>query len=175
MVRTLLIVLVSFIAFTAQALVQNANAENVTPLKFDDVFEIEFAADPQPSPNGKQVLFVRNWMDRTTDRRRSSLWIMDTDGSNLQALTDRDIDAYSPRWSPSGDRIAFLSGGQIHMLWVDSGRTTQLSTTNSSPGSLSWSPNGEKLVFSMFTPKVQTAPVNLPGKPAGANWAEPAK
>ncbi len=175
MVRTLLIVLVSFIAFTAQALVQNANAENVTPLKFDDVFEIEFAADPQPSPNGKQVLFVRNWMDRNTDRRRSSLWIMNSDGSNLQALTDRNIDAYSPRWSPNGDRIAFLSGGHIHMLWLDSGRTSQLSITNNSPGSLSWSPNGEWLAFSMFTPNVKPAPVNLPGKPTGATWAEPAK
>src|SRR5690554_6312412 len=175
MVRTLLIVLVSFIAFTAQALVQNANAENVTPLKFDDVFEIEFAADPQPSPNGKQVLFVRNWMDRNTDRRRSSLWIMADDGSNLQALTDRNIDAYSPRWSPSGDRIAFLSGGQIHMLWLDSGRTAQLSTTTSSPGNLTWSPNGKWLAFSMFTATAKPVPVNLPGKPAGATWAEPAK
>lgn len=175
MVRTLLIVLVSFIAFTAQALVQNANAENVTPLQFDDVFEIEFAADPQPSPNGEQVIFVRNWMDRNTDRRRSSLWIMASDGSNLQALTDRNIDAYSPRWSPTGDRVAFISGGHIHMLWLDSGRTAQLSTTTNSPGSLSWSPNGQWLAFSMFTPEVKAAPVNLPGKPAGASWAEPAK
>src|SRR5690554_39973 len=176
MVRTLFIVVLSSLLFVTPAFANaDGSSTNINPLQFDDVFELEFAADPQPSPNGKQIVFVRNWMDRTTDRRRSSLWIMDTDGSNLQALTDRDIDAYSPRWSPSGDRIAFLSGGQIHMLWVDSGRTAQLSTTNNSPGNLSWSPNGEWLAFSMFTPKAQTAPVNLPGKPAGASWAEPAK
>src|SRR5690554_4041455 len=176
MVRTLFIVVLSSLLFVTPAFANaDASSTNINPLQFDDVFEIEIAADPQPSPNGKQVVFVRSWMDRTTDRRRSSLWIMADDGSNLQALTDRSIDAYSPRWSPSGDRIAFLSGGQIHMLWLDSGRTAQLSTTTSSPGNLTWSPNGKWLAFSMFTATAKPAPVNLPGKPAGATWAEPAK
>lgn len=151
-----------------------AASEGVDPLQFDDVFKLEYAADPQPSPDGKQVVFVRHWMDRQADRRRASLWIMDADGSSLQALTDRNIDAYAPRWSPSGDRIAFVSGGQINVLWLDTGRMATLSTVANNPGHLSWSPNGKHIVFSMFTPEPSAAPVSLPGKPAGADWAKPA-
>lgn len=172
--RTLLFITLSLVVFSLPTFAKDTD-KHKPPLQLDDVFELEFAADPQPSPDGKQLVFVRNWMDRKQDRRRSSLWVMATDGSNLQALTDRNIDAHSPRWSPQGDRLAFISGGQIHLLWLDTGRTAQLSTTERSPGSLSWSPNGEWLAFSMFTPEAKPAPVHLPGKPEGANWAAPAK
>ncbi|WP_113907498.1 S9 family peptidase [Aliidiomarina celeris] len=152
--------------------VSDANT-TVRPLQLDDVFELEFAADPQPSPSGEHIVFVRTWMDREQDRRRSSLWMMNSDGSNLQALTDRNINASSPRWSPTGDRIAFLANGQIQMLWLDSGRTAQVTTLQQGAGSIEWSPDGNWLAFSMFTPKAKPAPVSLPGKPAQAEWAAP--
>src|SRR5690554_975053 len=152
--------------------VSDANT-TVRPLQLDDVFELEFAADPQPSPSGEHIVFVRAWMDREQDRRRSSLWMMNSDGSNLQALTDRNVNASSPRWSPTGDRIAFLANGQIQMLWLDSGRTAQVTTLQQGAGSIEWSPDGNWLAFSMFTPKAKPAPVSLPGKPAQAEWAAP--
>lgn len=147
-------------------------SDSVRPLQLDDVFELEFAADPQPSPSGEHIVFVRTWMDRQQDRRRTSLWIMSSDGSNLQALTDRDVNASSPRWSPSGDRLAYLANGQIYVLWLDSGRSAQITTVQQGPSNIEWSPNGEWLAFSMFTPERKAAPVNLPGKPAQASWAE---
>ncbi|RTE86844.1 MULTISPECIES: S9 family peptidase [Gammaproteobacteria] len=151
-------------------------AENqIQPLQFDDVFEMEFVSDPQPSPDGESIVFVRNWMDRQTDRRRMSLWIVQEDGENLQALLDMNINAYSPRWSPTGDRIAFIADGQIHMYWLESGRVSQITQLASSPSSVEWSPNGHWLAFSMFTAGSNTAPLQLPGQPAGADWAAPPK
>ena len=102
---------------------------------------------------------------------RSGLWLVDSDGSNLQPLTPRSTSASSPRWSPDNQRLAFIADGQIHMLWMDSGRQVQVSTLDHSPSSLSWSPDGSWLAFVMHTPTEASNPVSLPGKPKGAEWA----
>ena len=145
-----------------------------SPLQYEDVFELEFATEPQLNSSGDQIVFVRNWMDKQTDRRRSSLWLSSPDGKILQALTDKDINAASPRWSPDGNRLAFIANGQIHLKWLDSGRTSQLGQLTQSPSGLSWSPDGKWLAFSMFVPKATKAPVSLPGKPEKADWAKAA-
>ncbi|MDP4534818.1 S9 family peptidase [Alkalimonas collagenimarina] len=148
-------------------------ADTVHPLKYDDVFHLELVTDPQVNAKGEQVVFVRNWMDRQTDRRRMALWIMNTDGSSMQPLTQTENNASSPRWSPDQQRIAYVQDGQIHVLWLDSGRSVQISQLPHAPNNLMWSPDGKWLSFSMFTPKSSPAPVTLPGKPANATWAKP--
>lgn len=91
----------------------HALATVTTPLQYDDVFEIEFVSDPQPDFAGKHVAFVRNWMDRQTDRRRSTIWLSDLNGQ-LQALTPLQQDAHSPRWSPDNKKIAYIADQQIY-------------------------------------------------------------
>lgn len=157
------IVLASSLSFLSQAA--------TTPLEYDDVFEIEFVSDPQPDSKGEQILFVRNWMDRQTDRRRSSLWITDTKGQ-LQPLTSVQQNAASPRWSPDNRKVAYIADQQIYLYWLNSGRNVQLSQLTHSPSNLSWSPDGKWLAFTMFTPVNKPAPVTLPGKPANAEWAK---
>ncbi|GAB2915359.1 S9 family peptidase [Rheinheimera gaetbuli] len=141
-------------------------------LQYDDVFELEFVSDPQPDAKGEQIVFVRNWMDRQTDRRRMTLWLSSADGKTLQALTDKDINAMSPRWAPDNNRLGYIANGQIHIKWLDSGRSSQLGQLQHNPANLSWSPDGKWLAFSMFTPKPVKAPVALPGKPEKADWAK---
>ena len=144
------------------------------PLQYEDVFELEFVTEPQINSRGDQIVFIRNWMDKQTDRKRSSLWLSSADGKQLQALTDKDINANSPRWSPDNTRLAFIANGQIHVKWLDTGRTTQLGQLTQVPTGLSWSPDGKWLAFSMFVPKAVKAPVSLPGKPEKADWAKAA-
>ena len=144
------------------------------PLQYEDVFELEFVTEPQLNSRGDQIVFIRNWMDKQTDRKRSSLWLSSADGKQLQALTDKDINANSPRWSPDNTRLAFIANGQIHVKWLDTGRTTQLGQLTQVPTGLSWSPDGKWLAFSMFVPKAVKAPVSLPGKPEKADWAKAA-
>jgi len=141
------------------------------PLALDDVFDLEVAGDPRPSPDGKQIVFERIWMDRQADRARPGLWIMNADGSQLQPLTSRERSASSPRWSPDGDRIAYVSGGQIWMRWLDSGREAQIADLDRSASDLVFSPDGDTLAFVMLTPDPQALPVKLPGRPEGADWA----
>lgn len=156
----------------ALILTANSAIAAAKPLQYDDVFELEFVSDPQPDAKGEQIVFVRNWMDRQTDRRRMTLWLSSADGKTLQALTDKDINATSPRWAPDNNRLAYISNGQIHVKWLDSGRSSQLSQLQHNPANLSWSPDGKWLAFSMFTPKPVKAPVALPGKPEKADWAK---
>ena len=149
-------------------------AQAAKPLQYEDVFELEFVSDPQPDSKGEQIVFVRNWMDKQTDRRRMTLWLSSADGKTQQALTDKDISASSPRWAPDNKRLAFIANGQIHVKWLDSGRTSQLGQLMQSPSNLSWSPDGKWLAFTMFTPKQVKPPVSLPGKPEKADWAKAA-
>ena len=64
-----------------------------------DVFELEWASDPQLSPDGSQVAYVRNFMDVMTDRRRSNIWIAEVDGDDHRAVTSGNANSSSPRWS----------------------------------------------------------------------------
>ena len=71
-----------------------------------DIFELEFAFDPQISPNASQIVYTRQYADIMTDTRYSNLWMIDVDGSNHRALTTGRHRDSGARWSPDGERIA---------------------------------------------------------------------
>ena len=110
---------------------------------FRDVFDLEFASDPQISPDGAQVVYVRNFMDIMTDRQRSNLWIVKTDGSEHRPLTTGIHSDSSPRWSPDGTRIAYVSNvdgeSQLYCRWIEGGQVARLTNLTSSPSGLSFS------------------------------------
>ena len=124
----------------------------------------------------EQVAYVRNFMDIMTDSRRANIWIIDNDGSDHRPLTSGNNRNHSPRWSPSGDRLLFVSSqegsSQLHMRWMDSGQTAKLTNLTHSPSSLSWSPDGEWIAMSMFVPREPESLASLPKRPEGAEWAD---
>ncbi len=142
-----------------------------------DVFELEYASDPQISPDGSRVVYVRNSMDIMSDGQRSKLWIIDSDGGNHRQLISGDGRESSPRWSPDGDRLLFLAstdkGTQIFLRWMDTGQTAQLTQLQRSPSGMSFSPDGRWIAFSMLVPKDPPRLVKPPPKPDGATWAPP--
>ncbi len=145
-------------------------------LKDLDIFELEYASDPQISPNGRQVVYKRNGFDIMKDRSKASLWIINTDGSNHQKLTQREVGESSARWSPTGDRIAFTSrtdeGSELYMYWTSNGALARVSQLEKSPGSLTWSPDGKWLAFTMKVAAKPPVIVKGPKKPKGAKWAD---
>ncbi len=52
----------------------------------EDVFQLERAVDPQISPDGSRIVYVRSGLDIMTDRNPSSLWIVNVDGSDHRPL-----------------------------------------------------------------------------------------
>jgi len=141
-----------------------------------DVYELQYSADPQIAPNGEWIIYRRMQLDILKDRSVGNLWMVKSDGSAHQKLTSREGNEFSPRWSPNGDRIAFVSsteeGSEIYMYWVSSGKFARLSQLPYSPSSLSWSPRGDKLAFSMLVPQAPPVIAKMPEKPKGAKWAK---
>lgn len=142
----------------------------------NDIFGLESANDPQISPDGKRVIYVRKSMDIMKDRVRSNLWIVDSDGNNHRAIASSSDNFFSPRWSADGTRLAYVSSHedsvQIYLRWMDSGQVARLTDLTSSPGSLSWSPDGLWIAFTMPVAAEAARPFGeLPKKPEGAEWA----
>lgn len=163
----------SFIAILCIALLSNAQKPGFSYL---DVFDLQYVQDPQISPNGDWVVYRRMGFDIMKDRAWGNLWLIRTDGSQHQKLTSREVSENGPKWSPSGDRIAFSSstdeGSEIYVHWVETGKTARLSQLPFAPSSLTWSPNGAYLAFSMNVPKSPPVIAKMPKKPKGAKWAD---
>ena len=123
------------VALDAPLLAQDAPADR---FEAADVFQLEWASDPQISPDGSQIVYVRNFNDVMTDRSRSNLWIIDFDGSNHRPLTSGNDNYGSPRWSPTGDRLAIRgvdTEGLYNSEVVVSERAESASMTLFEPGS----------------------------------------
>ena len=144
-----------------------------------DVFELEYVSDPRVSPDGDRVVYVRQFADVMTDMNYSNLWLVRADGSGHRPLTTGKFTDNSPRWSPDGSRIAYMSNRdgmpQIYMHWVESGQTAAITNLTDPATSLSWSPDGSRLAFYKLVPEAPLTVGELPAPPAGAEWAAPAK
>ena len=143
-----------------------------------DIFDMQWVSDPRVSPDGEQIVYVRNGMDIMEDRRTSELWIINSDGTGNVKLTGREVNESSPRWSPDGSRIAFTSshethGSQIYVYWVEEDKLSRITQVENSPGSLSWSPDGEYIAFSMHVDQSPPRLVDPPSAPEGAEWHDP--
>lgn len=153
---------------------QGQSSDTFEPI---DVFDLEYVSDPQISPNGKQIVYVRNFKDIMTDRNLSNLWITDFDGSNNQPLTTGNQNDIQPRWSNDGKYLCYKSnkGGsmQLYMRWMSSGAESKLTNVTEGTGTVTWSPDDQFLAFNMFVPQPAKSPVKLPAKPQGAQWNAP--
>lgn len=144
-----------------------------------DLFDLSMASDPQISPDGTRIAYVRVSNDIMTDRARRAIWLVDTKtGEQVPLAGGADAGAFSPVWSPDGTRIAYVStaGGsaQLWVRWLKGGEAVRLTGLPNSPSSITWSPDGTMIAYTMLVEgeglKLGKAP---DGKPEGATWAEP--
>jgi len=117
-------------------------------------------------------------MDIMTDLPVSNIWIIDADGKNHRPLLTGARSFSDQTWSPNGDRLAYVThvdgrGPQIHVMWMNSGRTGSLTNVRHGPGNLTWSPDGKWIAFTMFVPREGTSLAAPPAQPEGAEWAPP--
>jgi len=147
-----------------------------SPFSYLDLFDLQYVSDPQISPSGDWVVYKRMGFDIMEDKATGNLWMIKTDGSSHQKLTSREAVESNPCWSPSGDRLAFVSatdeGSEIYIYWLSSGKFAKISQLPFSPGSLTWSPDGSQLAFSMNVEKEPPVLAKIPKKPKDARWAE---
>ena len=99
-------------------------AQEKTELQLIDIFDYEYVSDPQISPDGKKIVYVRNFKDIMTDKNLSNLWIVNSDGSQNRPLTTGNQNDMSPKWSPDGKKLVFRSNMQddktkLFIMWLD--------------------------------------------------------
>ncbi|HEV2388023.1 MAG TPA: S9 family peptidase [Candidatus Acidoferrales bacterium] len=141
-----------------------------------DMFQIQWDANPQISPDGSAIVYERHFADVIGDQWHSNLWIVQFDGSDNRPLTTGNYNDNEARWSPDGKRLAYVSDRdgkpQIYLRWMDTGQTTMLTDLAHPPAALSWSPDGSQIAFTNFVPGASTTLGRIPHPPAGAKWAE---
>jgi Tol biopolymer transport system component len=113
-----------------------------------------------------------------TDRMRPSIWLVDTRSGEQMPLAAGPGAHSSPRWSPDGKRLAFIStaeGGaaQLFVRWMASGEAVRITGLPDAPGSVAWSPDGRQIAYTMFVPGEGLKLGTLPPRPEGAQWAAP--
>jgi dipeptidyl aminopeptidase/acylaminoacyl peptidase len=169
--------ILSFAAALALAGLSHGFAQ--TPLLPIDVFSLESAADPQISPDGRQIAYVRRSNNIETDQTEQSVWMIGTDDQTHQSISHSDTGASSPRWSTDGQRLAYVASKDgeaiIRIHTPETGEDVELITVASGASALSWSPDDTRLAFASFlaTPGETAAP--LPARPESAEWAAPAQ
>ncbi len=120
-----------------------------------DMINVPQINDPQISPDGRQVLFVKSEANWKADRRISHIWKVNADGSGSFQLTNGADGETSPRWSPDGRNIAFIakrgtepdSVPQILLIDNTGGEARALTKHATPVTNIAWSPDSGSLYF----------------------------
>ena len=142
-----------------------------------DLFNLEWASDPQISPDGRTIAYVRQSNDIMTDKARPTIWLVDIATGQQRPLLAGSGAYFSPRWSPDGSRLAYVAAEgaspQLYVRWLASGESARITGLPDSPGGLAWSPDGRRIAYSMLVPDEAPSLGKAPPKPEGAKWADP--
>ncbi len=149
---TSILIIALIVASASSVASSSAQKRTITEM---DLFKFVWIADPQISPDGSRVAFVRVWVNQKADRYDSALWIAPTSGGAARQLTTGPRDA-SPRWSPDGKRLAFVRStekegrpqpAQIYLLTFEGGEAQPLTDLPRGAGAPEWSPDGKTIAF----------------------------
>jgi dipeptidyl aminopeptidase/acylaminoacyl peptidase len=138
---------------SAAAFGQNAKH----PFTFEDMMKLKRLDGPQPSPDGKWVVFSATDVDLEANTKISHIWIVPATGGESKRLNETPNHEERPRFSPDGKRLIWTSKAtdptQIWMCDFDSGSGTlvgkphQVTSISTGADGAIWSPDGKNIVF----------------------------
>jgi len=119
-------------------------------IAFDDLIAMHRVAEAEPSPDGKWVAYIVATPDMDANRNATNLWMAPLAGGDAIQLTRTGKDS-SPKWSPDGRSIAFLSArsgdSQVYLLSMDGGEAHPLTKLSTGADFVKWSPDGKTVAF----------------------------
>jgi len=123
------------------------------PLELSDLRRLVNYGSVVIAPDGRHVVAIARHADFKENRVVSRLVLIDTRTRTKRVLTPDRPSVQSPQWSPSGDRIAFISAGgekktpQVWILPVDGGESMRLTDAERGVGGFAWRPDGREIAY----------------------------
>lgn len=144
---------IPILAFTLLLLQAPSLGAQKRPMTILDLMAVPSVGDPQLSPDGSQLLYVKSQADWEENRTISHIYRVNTDGSGTVQLTYGKEGQSGPRWSPDSQSVAFTAdrddaeGTQIYLLGAGGGEARRVTHHKTSVNSIAWSPCGGFLYF----------------------------
>ncbi len=118
---------------------------------FEEVISLQSASNATISPSGEALLFTSQKVDWKENRYDTEIWVAKKGQAPFQLTNNPTGSSTSPKWSPNGQWIAFLSKRadktQIQVMRAAGGESFQLTTVESDVTDFEWSPDGTKIAF----------------------------
>lgn len=153
----------------------SALAQTSMPLQPRDIFALEAASDPQISPDGAMIAYVRRSNDIATDQTQASIWLIASDGSGHRRIGNAGSQASSPRWSPDSQALAYLQpDGEylgIHIYARRANHDREIARIRGGASGLAWSPDGTRLAYAGFVGEPRIPAADLPPREDDMEWA----
>jgi dipeptidyl aminopeptidase/acylaminoacyl peptidase len=147
--------IIAIVVLSVTCCLSAADAAAARGIDFAVLRTVVRVSQPQISPDGKQIVFVKTTSDYEKNKRKSQLMLMDIASGRTRNLTYDRTGIDSPRWSPSGDRIAFTADAgegdkaqsQIFVFPMSGGDPLQATKTENGVQQFAWKPDGSAFAF----------------------------
>ena len=149
------------IAFLSLVIVPGAlgQAPAQRKLQLDDMYRLRDVSDPQLSPDGAWVAYTVSRPDTSEDRADSDVWMSSWDGARSVRLTSSKSSEATPRWSPDGRYLTFLSDRdddhEVDQVWLldrSGGEAERITDLAGGVSEYAWSPDGKRLALIVSDP-----------------------
>jgi Tol biopolymer transport system component len=124
-----------------------AGAQQKRTITFDDFAAVRAVSDPQPSSDGRSVLYSVRVADVQANRRNAKTFLIPSAGGAPQVFPSADVAATEARWSPDGKRVAYVADGQLWIADASGANAKKLTELDGGATGPVWSPLSDRIAF----------------------------